>query len=123
MCKKQTEQAKSHKLMISGRRVPRLFLKVLLLCVIVFVAVVSFLHPTTAQFPSRLFHSEQKLRNQIHLPKSVISDTAMASSADLKVLISGGGIAGNALAFWLTKLGHDVTVVERFPGLRTTGLQ
>nr|A0A2U8U2L4.1 RecName: Full=FAD-dependent monooxygenase asL4; AltName: Full=Xenovulene A biosynthesis cluster protein L4 [Sarocladium sp. 'schorii']AFD18251.1 L4 [Sarocladium strictum]AWM95786.1 FAD-dependent monooxygenase [Sarocladium sp. 'schorii'] len=41
----------------------------------------------------------------------------------LKVLINGGGIAGNAIAFWLTKLGHDVTVLERFPALRTTGLQ
>jgi 2-polyprenyl-6-methoxyphenol hydroxylase-like FAD-dependent oxidoreductase len=41
----------------------------------------------------------------------------------MKVLISGGGIAGNALAFWLSKLGHDVTVIERFPSLRATGLQ
>ena len=41
----------------------------------------------------------------------------------MKVLISGGGIAGNALAFWLSKLGHDITVVECFPSLRTTGLQ
>ncbi|KAI1090190.1 FAD/NAD(P)-binding domain-containing protein [Rostrohypoxylon terebratum] len=41
----------------------------------------------------------------------------------MKVLISGGGIAGNALAFWLGKLGHYVTIVERFPSLRTTGLQ
>ncbi|KAI3400390.1 hypothetical protein diail_3407 [Diaporthe ilicicola] len=43
--------------------------------------------------------------------------------APLKVLICGGGIAGNALAFWLTKLNHDVTVVERYPDLRVTGLQ
>lgn len=43
--------------------------------------------------------------------------------APLKVLISGGGIAGNALAFWLSKIGHDVTVLERSPSLRTTGLQ
>jgi 2-polyprenyl-6-methoxyphenol hydroxylase-like FAD-dependent oxidoreductase len=43
--------------------------------------------------------------------------------AKLKVLISGGGVAGNALAFWLSKLGHDVTVIERFPCLRATGLQ
>lgn len=43
--------------------------------------------------------------------------------APLKVLVSGGGITGNALAFWLSKLGHDVTVVERFPSLRATGLQ
>ncbi|KAH8911275.1 FAD/NAD(P)-binding domain-containing protein [Coniochaeta sp. PMI_546] len=41
----------------------------------------------------------------------------------LKVLISGAGIAGNAVAFWLSKLGHDVTVIERFPSLRATGLQ
>ncbi|KAI1426389.1 hypothetical protein F5Y12DRAFT_713118 [Xylaria sp. FL1777] len=41
----------------------------------------------------------------------------------LKILISGGGIAGNALAFWLSKIGHDITVVERFPSLRDTGLQ
>ncbi|KAI2607313.1 FAD/NAD(P)-binding domain-containing protein [Hypoxylon fragiforme] len=43
--------------------------------------------------------------------------------ARLKVLISGGGIAGNALAFWLSKLGHKVTVVEWFPTLRAKGLQ
>lgn len=43
--------------------------------------------------------------------------------APLKILICGGGIAGNALAFWLSKLGHQVTVLERFSTLRTTGLQ
>ncbi|GIJ90472.1 hypothetical protein Asppvi_009427 [Aspergillus pseudoviridinutans] len=43
--------------------------------------------------------------------------------AQLKVLICGAGIAGNALAFWLSKMGHDVTVIERFPALRATGLQ
>ncbi|KAI1665707.1 FAD/NAD-binding protein [Pyrenophora tritici-repentis] len=41
----------------------------------------------------------------------------------LKILICGGGLAGNALAFWLTKQQHDVTVLERFPTLRLTGLQ
>ncbi|KAI1315638.1 hypothetical protein F5Y16DRAFT_406953 [Xylariaceae sp. FL0255] len=41
----------------------------------------------------------------------------------LKILISGGGVAGIALAYWLSKIGHDITVVERFPGLRVTGLQ
>lgn len=41
----------------------------------------------------------------------------------LKILICGAGIAGNALAFWLAKLNHDVTVVERWPTLRTSGLQ
>ncbi|KAJ5872343.1 uncharacterized protein N7529_004696 [Penicillium soppii] len=43
--------------------------------------------------------------------------------APLKVLICGGGIAGPALAFWLSKLGHEVTVVERFPSLRVSGQQ
>ncbi|KAK7727162.1 hypothetical protein SLS53_004340 [Cytospora paraplurivora] len=41
----------------------------------------------------------------------------------LRVLICGGGITGNALAFQLSKLNHDVTVIERSPSLRTTGLQ
>jgi 2-polyprenyl-6-methoxyphenol hydroxylase-like FAD-dependent oxidoreductase len=41
----------------------------------------------------------------------------------MKILISGAGITGNALAFWLSKLGHTVTIVERFPDLRASGLQ
>ncbi|MFJ8806496.1 FAD-dependent oxidoreductase [Streptomyces sp. NPDC102490] len=41
----------------------------------------------------------------------------------LKVLICGGGIAGEALAYWLARGGHRVTVVERFPALRATGAQ
>ncbi|SMR44970.1 unnamed protein product [Zymoseptoria tritici ST99CH_3D1] len=43
--------------------------------------------------------------------------------AKLKILICGGGPAGNALAFWLAKQQHDVTVLERFSTLRVTGLQ
>lgn len=41
----------------------------------------------------------------------------------LRILISGAGIAGLSLAYWLSKLGHSVTVVERSPALRTNGLQ
>ncbi|MFD6292284.1 FAD-dependent monooxygenase [Streptomyces sp. NPDC060205] len=41
----------------------------------------------------------------------------------LRVLVAGGGTAGQALAFWLTRGGHRVTVVERFPALRATGAQ
>ncbi|MEU4237067.1 FAD-dependent oxidoreductase [Actinoplanes sp. NPDC026619] len=41
----------------------------------------------------------------------------------MKILICGGGIAGQALAYWLARGGHRVTVVERFPGLRDTGAQ
>ena len=43
--------------------------------------------------------------------------------ARLNVLISGGGIAGNAIALMLVRQGHRCTVVERFPKLRTSGLQ
>ncbi|KAL4739872.1 hypothetical protein BDV11DRAFT_108207 [Aspergillus similis] len=41
----------------------------------------------------------------------------------MKILITGAGIAGTALAFWLSKLGHNVTVIERAPALRASGLQ
>jgi len=39
------------------------------------------------------------------------------------VLISGGGIAGPSLAYWLGTSGYAVTVVERAPGLRASGAQ
>ena len=38
-----------------------------------------------------------------------------------KVLISGGGVAGLALAYWLDKAGFDVTVLERSPEWRGGG--
>lgn len=37
------------------------------------------------------------------------------------VLVSGAGIAGPAVAYWLTRYGDRVTVVERAPGLRPGG--
>ncbi|RTL65825.1 MAG: FAD-binding monooxygenase [Pseudonocardiaceae bacterium] len=40
---------------------------------------------------------------------------------DNDVLISGASIAGPALAFWLRRAGHRVTVVERAPALRPGG--
>jgi 2-polyprenyl-6-methoxyphenol hydroxylase-like FAD-dependent oxidoreductase len=45
--------------------------------------------------------------------------------APLKILICGCGIAGPALAFWLTKLESqfDITIIERFPTLRAGGQQ
>jgi 2-polyprenyl-6-methoxyphenol hydroxylase-like FAD-dependent oxidoreductase len=41
----------------------------------------------------------------------------------LKVLICGGGCAGPALALSLSRAGHDVTVIERFPSIRASGAQ
>jgi len=39
----------------------------------------------------------------------------------MKMLISGASVAGPALALWLGRAGHDVTVVERAPSLREGG--
>ncbi|GAA3102649.1 FAD-dependent monooxygenase [Nonomuraea salmonea] len=39
----------------------------------------------------------------------------------MRVLISGAGIAGPVLAYWLVRHGFDVTVVERAPALRKAG--
>lgn len=33
----------------------------------------------------------------------------------MRVAINGAGIAGTALAYWLSKMGHDVLLVERAP--------
>src|SRR5215472_5975559 len=39
----------------------------------------------------------------------------------MNVLISGAGIAGPTLAFWLRKYGFSPTLVESAPALRTAG--
>ncbi|MFJ5991595.1 FAD-dependent monooxygenase [Lentzea sp. NPDC092896] len=39
----------------------------------------------------------------------------------MRVLVSGASVAGPVLAYWLTRYGHEVTVVERSPVLRKTG--
>ncbi|MFI1488721.1 FAD-dependent monooxygenase [Streptomyces sp. NPDC020747] len=49
--------------------------------------------------------------------------TIKIAKRSLRVLVAGGGVAGQALAFWLTRGGHQVTVVERFPALRASGAQ
>lgn len=43
------------------------------------------------------------------------------SRTSSRILISGGGIAGSALAYWLLRHGFAPTVVERAPALRTGG--
>jgi len=39
----------------------------------------------------------------------------------VKILISGAGIAGPSLAYWLVQYGFDVAIVEKAPSLRTGG--
>lgn len=43
--------------------------------------------------------------------------------APLKALIIGGGVTGPAHAYWLSRAGVDITMIERAPNLRTTGQQ
>jgi 2-polyprenyl-6-methoxyphenol hydroxylase-like FAD-dependent oxidoreductase len=47
--------------------------------------------------------------------------TDNSSLRGLRVLISGAGVAGPALAYWLTRYGATATVVEISPALRTSG--
>lgn len=43
--------------------------------------------------------------------------------AGLKVLIIGGGVSGVALAHWLSRIGANVTIIERSPKMRANGQQ
>ena len=45
----------------------------------------------------------------------------MTKQPTYNVLISGAGVAGLSLAYWLNRAGHTVTIVERSPALRTGG--
>ncbi|KAG6114810.1 hypothetical protein E4U13_003137 [Claviceps humidiphila] len=47
----------------------------------------------------------------------------MSNQKPLKILIAGAGIAGPSLAFWLQRLGHSVTIIERWSSLRIGGQQ
>ncbi|MEU3740090.1 hypothetical protein AB0E78_23850 [Streptomyces sp. NPDC032198] len=39
----------------------------------------------------------------------------------MRILVSGASVAGPVLAYWLTRHGFAVTLVERAPTLRKTG--
>ena len=41
--------------------------------------------------------------------------------SNLRILVTGAGIAGPTLAFWLARAGAQVTVVERAPAVRAVG--
>ncbi|KZS70366.1 hypothetical protein A4G29_17140 [Mycobacterium kansasii] len=41
----------------------------------------------------------------------------------MQVAISGAGVAGAALAYWLHRTGHTPTLVEQAPKFRTGGLR
>src|ERR1700752_959699 len=39
----------------------------------------------------------------------------------MKIAISGAGVAGPTLAYWLDRTGHEPTMIERAPHFRTGG--
>jgi 2-polyprenyl-6-methoxyphenol hydroxylase-like FAD-dependent oxidoreductase len=41
----------------------------------------------------------------------------------VQVLIVGGGIAGPSLAYWLSRIGANITIIERSPRMRASGQQ
>ncbi|MFP5021624.1 FAD-dependent monooxygenase [Pseudonocardia phyllosphaerae] len=45
----------------------------------------------------------------------------MTATEGPRVLVSGAGVAGSTLAYWLRRFGFRPTVVERAPGLRSGG--
>ncbi|TGX54065.1 FAD-binding monooxygenase [Sphingomonas gei] len=49
------------------------------------------------------------------------SDSGAVSAPKIPVLISGAGFAGLATAFWMTRLGYRVTIIETSGGLRRGG--
>src|SRR5918912_1795443 len=44
-----------------------------------------------------------------------------SKGAVMRILISGASIAGPVLAYWLTRYGFNITIVEHAPQLRKTG--
>lgn len=42
--------------------------------------------------------------------------------SQLNILISGAGIAGSTLAYWLARAGSNITIIERAPEIRDSGL-
>ncbi|KAG6009355.1 hypothetical protein E4U21_002663 [Claviceps maximensis] len=66
----------------------------------------------------------------LHSPQTIIrgqrkggKKVQMQNKKPLRVLIAGAGIAGPALAFWLQRLGHSITIIERWDSLRACGQQ
>jgi 2-polyprenyl-6-methoxyphenol hydroxylase-like FAD-dependent oxidoreductase len=49
------------------------------------------------------------------------TDSAALPGRGKTVLISGGSIAGPAIAWWLNKYGFETTIVERWHELRPGG--
>jgi 2-polyprenyl-6-methoxyphenol hydroxylase-like FAD-dependent oxidoreductase len=64
---------------------------------------------------------EKGTKNDNAAPLSNASPHDNTALRGLRVLISGAGVAGPALAYWMSRYGATTTVVEVAPALRTTG--
>jgi len=64
-----------------------------------------------------------KQRNIRNMNTNKITSHLPGIVAPLKILIAGAGISGPSAAFWLSRIGCDVTIIERSPNLRATGQQ
>jgi 2-polyprenyl-6-methoxyphenol hydroxylase-like FAD-dependent oxidoreductase len=53
--------------------------------------------------------------------KSSHTNYNLPTMSQLKILVVGASIAGPMTAYWLSKAGAKVTVIERYPSLRTNG--
>lgn len=73
------------------------------------------MHRTTVSSPT--YNGFEYTTNSVHILRSSIA--AMTSS--MRVLISGGGVAGPTLAWWLSKAGATVTILEKAPRLLPHG--
>jgi 2-polyprenyl-6-methoxyphenol hydroxylase-like FAD-dependent oxidoreductase len=71
--------------------------------------------------PGPLLSDDDKARRTEATSPDFSSALALGSSEMKSVLISGAGIAGPTLAFWLKAAGFEPTLIERAPGLRTGG--
>jgi hypothetical protein len=76
-------------------------------------------HQTFALIITAEPHADVRLPSPVVLAEKR-KDT-MPSPEAMKILISGAGIAGLTLSFWLRLDGHDLTVVEKAPSLRDEG--
>jgi 2-polyprenyl-6-methoxyphenol hydroxylase-like FAD-dependent oxidoreductase len=74
--------------------------------------------PTGAQAPETVAHIDRPTLEKLGCKPIVGKELAVRR---LDVLVSGAGIAGCTLAYWLARYGHSATVVERSGALRSSG--
>lgn len=75
------------------------------------------------QIPSYL-QSALRVPRQSNLATSILhfnNYLEFPVMSHLRVLIVGASVAGPTAAYWLAKAGANVTIIERFPKLRTNG--